>query len=64
MKEENKVQELEIEFEIASTESSKSLYDVLKKYRKKLLYLCVSALISGFAWLLSRSLDGSNQRTD
>ena len=52
---EDKIHEIEIELDIASADSASanSLIDVLKKYRKKMLYLCVSALIliSGFAWL-------------
>ena len=55
---EDKIHEIEIELAIASADSASanSLIDVLKKYRKKMLYLCVSALIliSGFAWLVSR----------
>ena len=55
---EDKIHEIEIELDIASADSASanSLIDVLKKHRKKMLYLCVSALIliSGFAWLVSR----------
>ena len=56
---EDKIHEIEIELDIASADSASanSLIDVLKKYRKKMLYLYVSALtilISGFAWLVSR----------
>ena len=57
---EDKIHEIEIELDIASADSASanSLIDVLKKYRKKMLYLCVSALIliSGFAWLVSRNI--------
>ena len=62
---EDKIHEIEIELDIASADSASanSLIDVLKKYRKKMLYLCVSALIliSGFAWLVSvsRNINGS-----
>ncbi len=59
---EDKIHEIEIELDnIASADSARanSLIDVLKKYRKKMLYLCVSALIliSGFAWLVSRNIN-------
>ena len=65
---EDKIHEIEIELDIdiasADSASANSLIDVLKKYRKKMLYLCVSALIliSGFAWLVSRVESGSKLR--